>query len=360
MGATSRDRASRRRHPLLMSCLAAALLLGGRCYEKRDYSPTAPPTAQALTLTTESQGTTLPADGVSRLRLVARIDPAADADKRTVLFSGTAGTLVGTANSDGKVAVPADGNGVATIELQSSQQVGSSVVTAEVQNVPGLTRTLVITFVAADPDALLRFVAAPASAPADGATVSSFVVRLAPALPLGTTVRFETTAGVFLPEATASVQRVTDASYTATADLRSASAIGPARVTATAQNVSRQATIDFHRAHADHVTVSTNGVFQVPATATASLAVTGTFLRDVGRVTPGAVATFRATTDTGAPIGAFRDVTTVSADSTGTAGVATATFLPGVTPYRGRVTITVGAAGSPVTGTTQIEIVAPP
>ena len=360
MSTRTRDCAPRRRQGLLLTCLAASLLFAGRCYDEKDYSPTAPPVANALVLTTESQQTAIPADGVSRLRLVARIDPGADPDKRTVLFSTTAGTLVGTADATGKVPVAADGSGVATIELQSSQQVGSAVVTAGVLNVAGLTRTLVVAFVAADPDAVVRFAAAPASAPADGASVSTFVVQLSPSLPLGTKVQFGATAGVFLPEATANVERTADGSYTATADLRSPSTIGPARVTATAQNVSRQATIEFHRAHADHVTVSTNGVFQVPATATATLAVTATFLRDVGRVTPGALATFRAVTDTGAPIGGFRDVTTVSADSTGTAGVATATFLPGATSYRGPVTITVGAQGSPVTGSTQIEVVAPP
>jgi hypothetical protein len=66
------------------------------------------------------------------------------------------------------------------------------------------------------------------------------------------------------------------------------------------------------------------------------------------------VATFRATTAAGAPIGFFRDVTTVSA-----AGTATATFLAGETDYRGAVTITVGAEGSSVTGTTGITIVDP-
>ena len=360
MRTSSQDRASRRRRGLLATCLAASLLFAGRCYEKGDYSPTAPPVAGALTLTSANQQTTLPADGVSRLRLVARIDPNADPDKRTVLFSTSAGTLVGTANASGQVPVAADGTGTATIELQSSQQVESAVVTAGIENVAGLTRTLLVSFVAADPDGVVRFVTAPASAPADGATVSTFVVQLSPTLPLGTKVTFQATAGVFLPEATASVERTTDGSYTATADLQSPTTIGPARVTATAQNVSRQATIDFHRAHANHVTVSTNGVFQVPATADATLAVTATFLRDIGRVTPGAVATFRAVTDTGAPIGAFRDVTTVTADSAGTGGTATATFLPGATTYRGPVTITVGAQGSSVTGSTQVQIVAPP
>ena len=50
----------------------------------------------------------------------------------------------------------------------------------------------------------------------------------------------------------------------------------------------------------------------------------------------------------------------VTADSAGTGGTATATFLPGATTYRGPVTITVGAQGSSVTGSTQVQIVAPP
>ncbi len=352
LGTSSRIGPGRR---LAATSLAALALFAGRCYHKGDYSPTAPAVLDALTLTTEGQQAVLPADGISRLRVIARLDPAADPDKRTVLFSTTGGTLIGSADASGQVAVAADVEGVATVELQSPQQVGSAVVTAGVQNVPGLSRQLVISFVAADPDNLLRFTAAPTTAPADGATVSTFTVQLSPSYPFGTPVQFQSTAGLFQPENTAMVSRVASASYAVSADLASAATIGSARVSATAQNVSRQATIAFQRALPDLVTVSTNGTLEAPATSSSGVTVVGTFLRDVGKVTPGTVATFRATTADGAPIGFFRDATTVGSD-----GTATATFVAGETPYRGRATLRVGAEGSAVSGSTDVTVVDPP
>jgi hypothetical protein len=335
--------------------VAAALLSASRCYEKSDYDPTPALVEQTLSLSTEGGATTLPADGVSRLRLVAEISPRADLDNRTLAFSTTAGTLVGgTPGTGGEQEVQADSQGRATIELRSAQQVGDAVVTARVKQVAGLTRQVVIGFVSADPDSVIRFVAVPASAPADGATLSAFTVELSPALPLGTSVQFQTTLGVFAPEAAASVSRAADGSFRATADLESPATLGTARIRATASQVTREATIEFRRALPDLVTVGTGGKFQVMANDTDTVTVTGTFLRDLGQVTAGTVATFRAADATGATIGFFRDVTTIGSD-----GQATAVFHPGSTAYRGRVTITVGAAESRVTGTTEIEVVDP-
>lgn len=345
---------ARRLRALLATALAATALFAGRCYNKKDYSPTAPPTADALVLTTASGQTSLPADGVSKLQIIARISPDADADKRTVLFSTTAGTLVGTANAANQIAVPADVTGTASVQLTSAQQVGIAVVTAQVQNVTGLSRQLTVSFTAADPGSVVQFVAAPASAPADGATISSFTVQLSPALPLGAQVQFQATAGLFQPENAASVTRTADGSYRVSADLASPTTIGSGRVTATANNISQQTTIDFQRALPNLITVATNGTFELSPSTSSGVTVKGTFLRNVGTVTLGTVATFRATTPDGAEIGFFRDVTTV-----GGSGVATATFLAGQTDYRGPVTITVGAQGSSVTGTTGITIVDP-
>jgi hypothetical protein len=343
-----------RLRPLAATALAALALFAGRCYDKKDYSPTAPATAEALTLGTANQQTSLPADGVSRLRIVARIAPDADPDKRTVLFSTTGGTLVGTAGAGGQVPVAADSTGIASIELQSPQQVGAAVVTAQVQNVPGLSRQLTIAFTAAEPAGIIQFVAAPSTAPADGASISSFTVQLSPSLPLGTQVQLQATAGTFQPEGTASVTRTADGSYRVTADLASPTTIGRGRVTAAANNVSTQTTIDFQRALPHHITVATNGTFEVKPSTSQGVTVVGTFLRDVGTVTAGTVATFRATTPDGASIGFFRDVTTIGAD-----GKATATFLAGQTTYRGPITITVGAQGTSVTGTTGLTVVDP-
>jgi len=139
-----------------------------------------------------------------------------------------------------------------------------------------------------------------------------------------------------------------------TADLASPTTIGTGRVTATANNVSRQRTIDFVRALPNLITVSTGGTFEVKPSTSTGPTVTGTFLRNIGTVSEGTVATFRAVTSDGSAIGFFRDITTVSA-----AGTATATFLVGTTDYRGPVTIIVGATGSAVTGSTGVTVVDP-
>ncbi|HXT50825.1 MAG TPA: hypothetical protein VN811_07270, partial [Thermoanaerobaculia bacterium] len=291
-----RSSLGRRLRVVAATGVAALALFAGRCYEKSDYSPTAPPTADALTLSTANGQTSIPADGVSKLRIIAKISPDADANKRSIVFSTTAGTLVGAAGGSNQLTVGADVTGTASVELRSAQQVGSATVTAKVESVTGLSRSITVSFTAADPSTIIDFVAAPSSAPADGATISSFTVQLSPALPLGTQVTFQATAGLFQPEGAATVTRTADGSYRVTADLASPTTIGSGRVTATANNVSRQATINFDRALPTLITVSTGGTFEVKPSTSTGPTVTGTFLRNIGTVTAGTVATFRATT----------------------------------------------------------------
>lgn len=341
--------------PLTLLLLAAGLLCANRCYESSDFDPTPALIEQALSLSTEGGATTLPADGISRLRIIAQITPEADLDKRTIVFTTSAGALVGGADGGGGAReVEAGADGQATIELQSSQQVEEAVVKASVKEVAGLTRQILIAFVAADPDEVIRFTVQPATAPADGMTLSAFTVALSPSLPLGTEVSFQTTLGSFAPEGATTVTRPADASFTATADLMSPSTLGTARIRATAHQVTREATLGFVRALPDRITVTTGGTVEVPASATGAVTVTATFLREVGDVTAGTVATFSATGDGGAPVGSFRGVEVV-----GTNGQAAADFMPGETEYRGPVTLTVGAEGSTVTGTAQVQVVDP-
>jgi len=349
-----RSRSSRSLHQALFALLAFLLLSASRCYERSRYDPTPGLIQATLSLTTEGGQTSLPADGVSRLLLIAQISPGADLDKRTIVFSTSAGTLIGGTAGAAGMEVPADSSGQAVIQLQSSQRVEVAVVKASVKEVPGITRQITIAFGASDPNATLQFVAHPDSAPADGASTSAFTVRLSPALPVGTTVTFQSTAGLFAPENMAMVTRTADASSTATVLLVSPTTITTALVRATANNVTQEVTIDFQRALPDQITVSTNGKFQVKAAATDSISVTATFLRDRGTVTAGTVATFKAVTPSGQSIGLFTDITTVNA-----MGQATATFLAPDVAYRGPATIVVGASGSGVTGTAPIQIVDP-
>ena len=349
------------RSPLLASALAllaGALLLASRCYDQASYQPTAPEVRGALVLRSEDGRTSLPADGLSRLRLVAEISADSALGRRTIVFTASRGTLIGgTDAGNGVRKVEADATGQAAIDLQSSQQVESSEVSASVDQVAGLTQRLVIAFVAADPNETIRFTASPAHAPADGATLSTFSVQVSPALPAGTMVSFAATAGKFAPENGSPVSRPVDGSFTASADLISPATLGPGRVSATANNVTRQVTIQFDRAPPNLITVSTQGKVQVKADNADTVTVVGTFLRDIGQVTEGTVATFSGRDSNGQSVGFFRDVGTVTV--VGSGRQATATFLAGDTTYRGRVTLTVGADGSAVTGVAEIEIVDP-
>jgi hypothetical protein len=337
--------------------LLAAVPWAAACHETGDYTPTEARVARFLTLASADGRTALPADGVSRLLLVATISADAEPGRRTIAFSTSAGTLIGgQAGADGTRQVTADATGRALIELQSASQIGDAIVQAQVAAVPELVRQVLISFVEADPGSVIRFVAAPASAPADGATLTTFTVQLAPTLPVGTEVTFTATQSGFGAAATPTVTVPVDGSFRASADLESPAAIGSARVTASAAGFSEDTRIDFHRALPDLITVAVSAA-QVPASADGSVTVTGTFLRDVGTVTAGTVATFSAVDSSGAPVGQFRNVTVVGQ---ATPNVATADFFPGATAVRGLVTIVVGTAEGSATGTGVVEIVDPP
>lgn len=342
-----------RRVVSLLAALSAAALVSGACYKQSDFEPPAV-IEESLVLGTAGGVTSLPADGVSRLRLVAQLDPRADLNRRTVIFTTSAGTLVGGAPAvlAGGREVAADGTGQASIELVSAQQVGPAQVIASVKEVPGLSRSIAIGFTAADVNGVIRFGASPSSAPADGASRSVFTVEVSSALPLGTQVAFATSGGLFAPENASSATRSVDGSFRATVELVSPGTIGTGLVTATANQVTRQAQISFVRALPDRILVSTGGKVTAQAGLTDPVTVTASFQRDIGSVTPGTSAVFSATDSSGREIGIFRDASTVNAS-----GSAAATFLAGTTTYRGPVTIAVSAQGGAVRGTATIEIV---
>jgi len=333
---------------LVLFVAALALAVLGGCYKKSDFSPSEPLVSSVITLSSPSGAMSLPADGFSRLRLEARLPGDPTFANRTVVFTTTAGTLSGgTAgtNCTGCVNVVADGSGIARVDLISAQQVGSATVTASPAAAPGIIASLSIDFVAANPDDILHFVAAPDRAPADGATLSTFTVAISPSLPTTSRqVTFAATAGTIVPPNPVNA----DAGNRASADLQSPRTITSARVTATVNGVTREVPIRFERALPKIITVNAN-----PAVATAAegttIQITATLIRDQGTVTDGTVVTFRAVRADGTPVGGFTNVTTT------TNGTATATFLPRTTTP-GTVIVTVGAQDTSVTGTVQIDL----
>jgi hypothetical protein len=434
-----------------LACLVALLLslCSGACYSKKDYNLTAPHVAAILSLQAVSGATTLPADGVSRLSLVAKISGNSDPDKRDILFTTSAGMLIGgtTDTAGGGQVVTAAANGEAPIQLQSSAQIQAAVVTAKVKNAAGVVATLTVQFVAVTADNEIAFVVAPTTAPADGFTLSTFTVTVSPSL-VTRTVEFKTTNGTFSPSNNQDAIIPVATDNTATVFLKSAATIGNAQVTATSNGFTRNATIQFvavvpgniisfvstptgalpadgatltpftvavapqlgtqtvtfkassgtftdnpvsvdvnNRATGHLMSPSSIGNADVTATistftvdtsvqfarafpnrititsatpqtiaASASTVVTAKLARDVGSVTPGAVATFTATQNEKS-VGFFSDSQVVTTDTSGTI---TTTFFPTAMAAQGPVTITVttqvDSSGKTTAGSIIVEI----
>lgn len=338
---------------LIWWCALCLCVGAGACYNKKDYTLTEPHVAAILSLRSVNGATTIPADGVSQLALVASISANADPDKRDILFTTTAGALVGgtpDAASGGRV-VTAASNGQAGIELQSAPQIQPAVVTAAVKNVAGVVATLAIQFVAVGGNAIVRFVSAPVTAPADGATLTAFTVAVSPQV-MNQKVTFTASLGSFI-DSPASV----DTNNTATGHLMSPGTIGSADVTASIDGFTRDTAVQFLRALPNRITVGVNNPV-LAAGDTANAVVTAQMLRDVGHVTPGAVATFSAADAGGNSVGFFTSAQQSTTDATGTV---TTQFFPGATALPGQVTITVttpGDGGITIKSSVVVEIVA--
>ena len=81
--------------------LGFLLLIAGGCYKESNYSPTDPQVTGALTLAPVDGTLSIPADGVSRVTLVATIAAGADSDKRVITFTTSSGSFVGATASNG-------------------------------------------------------------------------------------------------------------------------------------------------------------------------------------------------------------------------------------------------------------------
>jgi hypothetical protein len=346
-----------------IAALAALLLASAACYDKDDYDLTPGLVETQLTLQVVNGTNTLPADGFSRLGLRATISPKADADRRTVVFTTSAGTMVGGTAVQNTWEVPADASGEAFIELQSSQTVETAIVTAQVKGVPGLSTTLAVAFVPVQPDDIIQFTGFPSRPlPADGATLTPFTVTVSDSIPSASrTVTFATTVGTFAPGTDTTATVPADAGNTATVELRSPTQITSGRVRATVNGVTREVPVSFEQALPDFISLAADK-FTVEASATDQVSLTATLTRDIGMVTPNTPVTFKAvgtdeTPHRTLPSTFFQNVSVVTLVNG--QSVATALFRPGTTDYRGKVTVTMEVPGHAVQGTVELEIVAP-
>lgn len=339
----------------LLSLLGAGLILAAGCYHESDYSlPTDPATAY---LTLSPSTATLPADGVSRVTITARVTSLADTSTRTITFETTAGSLVGGATATTRDVI-ADAAGQATVQLQSGQTTDTAIVTAKVKDVPSvLPARTIVTFLPVNPDTVVRFTSIPASAPADSATVSTIIVEVAGAtnLPAASrSVMFQSTAGTFLPDNTATFTTTVDAGGMARALLRSPASPTTARVRVVFNNVVSDAFIRFDNATAEALTV-TSDKFGLHANFTESAKIDVQLRRQVGIPSAGAEIVLSAIDDKGRAVGSFSSASLLS-DATGHAST---NFTVGTAPDASVVTITAAVKGTDVKGTTTIHILPP-
>jgi len=282
----------------------------------------------------------LPADGFSTSLITVRLKKLGTVAQRAVRFETSAGALIAPGQASLRaVTVTADGTGRATVELQSDRTVGTARVRVTAFDV-GYDFT--VAFTTAEPSQIITLSTDPSSAPADGATPVVISARIASSIPAGRrSVTFRTTLGQIVP--TTIVEA--DGSNLARVNLVS-TATGVARITATVDGVSAEATAQFETAWPDRIIVAPDLV-QLKSGGSTTIRVT--LLRTVGVVSPRLEVAYSAATPGGAAPGSFGRVTL--ADN----GLSTAMFNVDTTTYVGPVIITVSVGG--VTGTTRLEIV---
>lgn len=213
-------------------------------------------------------------------------------------------------------------------------------------------------FLSEDPEDLLVLTVNPPTIPADGVSVAMLKARV----PAGTReenrqVTFTTSAGTFVDGAIVSSDPIiieADVNGIAVVQLRSTVQVGFAIVRAKAGSLVDQDTVSFGLALPEQIVVSADR-FVLQVSTADSTTVTATLLRAGGVATEGTVVQFTAEDDQGGALGGFSSVT--PSDAT---GHATAVYSPGVTAYRGDVTIRATVpdpgAGSSVEGETTVQI----
>jgi len=249
-----------------MAVLASALAASVACHDKEKYLPLGPdnPDGRDLTkiLSIEANPATVPADGVSRTRISAHIDPSATV--RTISFETTLGTLSSGAKSvaaqAGSLQVDADSSGIATVELQTTATVATARVTASVRpsdQAAAIVRVIDVPFSAVVADQLFTLSTSASSLPADGFSTATITVTMTFSGDRQQQVMFTASRGSLVAfgagagDSGATVQA--DASGVARIQLRSDGTIGTARVSAKALGFERATFIEFTAINPDTI-----------------------------------------------------------------------------------------------------------
>jgi len=196
----------------------------------------------------------MPADGVSKVDIVATIGTNVAADAKQITFATSAGTLFGGGTSGPKVVVTVDDStGTARAQLQSE----TALKTAHIEITDkSITRAVDVDFVQPAADDVFVLTAAANSLPADGFSRARITasVKLVGGTPSQRTVTFKASAGTLVgPSGSgASVDVLPDGNGLASVDLVSDSAPAVAHVTATLVGVVRELDIPFVSTDVSH------------------------------------------------------------------------------------------------------------
>lgn len=332
--------------------LLAVTLSGAVSCDSGDGYPVDPADFEKyLTLTVEPAVETVPADGFSRVRLVAQLD-SPDNAHRTIVFTTTAGTLLGGTAQGREVAAASDGRAI--VELQSPVAAGVARVRASVKSAPEVAREIDVQFGTPNPDDIIRFVEVPPTAEGDGATQYRVTVQTASALFDGQRkVTFRVPEGRFAesnsPTADVPVGPENRTSVHFIAPVR----VGSVVLVASVAGFSREFVVNVRPALPDRVVVEA-GRFTLAAGVDKETTITARLRRSFGTPTPGLVVSFSATDSLDHPIGMFRNIQ--PSDAT---GQASAIYTAGNTLYRGPVRLVATVAENAVKGTSTLQIVDP-
>jgi hypothetical protein len=335
----------------LVPLVLAALLAAGACSDLDS------PAAQDEVLQVTVSPRALPADGFSSAEVVAEIDPRSQERYRDITFSTSLGSFpAGTSTGARTIVAAADSNGRALVVLRSAAQPGTATVTAEVRDgdVVKVARSAEVPFEPVAVSSVVVLDLGSAEAPADGATVTNAVARIATAVPSEQrTVTFATTAGTLGAAGGTSAQVRAGTDDLAIIGVVSPRTVASAVVTASVNNLTARKTIEFTHAYPDRVSVGLSGSFRLTASFSTKALVRVELTRETGTVTRGTEVRFAATDDsTGNEFGFWSAVTTSD-----TSGNASAEFTPGNTAERGEATIRATVPGTGRSAAVKIEIV---
>jgi adhesin/invasin len=233
--------------------LIAVISAGAACHDPNSYSVQGPSNPNGTPidkiLAVAAFPPSVPADGLSRTRITASIDPRSTTRRMT--FETSLGLLIsGTKTSQtegGKLVLTADDAGTASVDLRSDAVVGAARVTVTIGDV---VRTIEVPFSQVSADGLFTFAAANASLPADGYSMTELTATLKLSGDLRQAVKFTTSLGTLVTSTSDTTTR-TETTVTATAEgnarifLRSENTVGTATVKAELNGFSREVSVNF-------------------------------------------------------------------------------------------------------------------